>query len=186
VSYGRTFGLCALSGGPVGSDGGTIADGSAPARYEAVPFPVKALKVLLKDLQALGGSRKGGRNDDPEIEEDDGVRRSSLLPDSVVVADDMKNDEWDDDDPLGDAGEDEFQFLSCEPLHLGRTYFRLISLAWLESGGGGDETQDDDEDLKSDPIAQIDLPVSVITASIAKGTPSAARRARSANPCSHT
>lgn len=33
--------------------------------------------------------------------------------------------------------------------------------AWLDDDGGGDnEAQDDDEDLKSDPIAQIDMVVS--------------------------
>jgi hypothetical protein len=36
-----------------------------------------------------------------------------------------------------------------------------IAAAWLDQGGGADtDAQDDDEDLKSDPIAQIDLAVS--------------------------
>lgn len=35
----------------------------------------------------------------------------------------------------------------------------IWGVAWLESGGESGESQDDDEDLKSDPIAQIDLPV---------------------------
>jgi hypothetical protein len=36
----------------------------------------------------------------------------------------------------------------------------LMVTAWLDAGGPDNDTQDDDEDLKSDPIAQIDLPVS--------------------------
>ncbi|KAI9638767.1 armadillo-type protein [Dioszegia hungarica] len=97
---------------------------AAPPKYTQIPFPVKALKLLLKDLQALGGKKgSAGGRDDPEIEEDDG------------------DEDWDDDDPLGDAGEDEFQYLS----------------SWLENGQGDSDTQDDDEDLRSDPIAQIDL-----------------------------
>jgi hypothetical protein len=51
----------------------------APARYEQIPFPVKALKLLLKDLQALSGNKKSGwKGMDAEIEEDDGV--SFFLP----------------------------------------------------------------------------------------------------------
>lgn len=33
--------------------------------------------------------------------------------------------------------------------------------AWLDAGGPDSDAQDDDEDLKSDPIAQIDLAVSL-------------------------
>lgn len=34
-------------------------------------------------------------------------------------------------------------------------------IAWIDDDGGGDnQAQDDDEDLKSDPIAQIDMVVS--------------------------
>lgn len=100
---------------------------STPTTYTSVPFPVKALKLLLKDVSAEGGGggkKKGGAAYDGEIEEDDG------------------DEDWADDDPLGSAGEDEFAFLSD----------------WLDGGGGGEnDAQDDDEDLKTDPLAQIDM-----------------------------
>lgn len=41
--------------------------------------------------------------------------------------------------------------------------------AWLDDDGGGDnEAQDDDEDLKSDPIAQIDMVVSPLIHSFSR------------------
>ncbi|GFZ49805.1 hypothetical protein JCM24511_07208 [Saitozyma sp. JCM 24511] len=96
---------------------------TTPNQYTQIPFQVKALKLLLKDLQALGSGKGIANKPDLDIEEDDG------------------DEEWDDDDPLGD-GVGEFDYLS----------------SWLDQGGGADtDAQDDDEDLKSDPIAQIDL-----------------------------
>lgn len=75
--------------------------------------------MLLKDLQALGGKRGGGGKDDPEIEEDDGVGlpadiTAPFFADKSRIELILQDDNWDDDDPLGDAGEDEFQYLSCE------------------------------------------------------------------------
>ncbi|ODN87698.1 hypothetical protein L198_06924 [Cryptococcus wingfieldii CBS 7118] len=98
-----------------------------PNQYTQTPFPLKALKLILKDVQSeTSGKGKGkgkGKTVDLEIPEDDG------------------DEDWDDDDDLF-GGDDEFEFLS----------------SWLEAGGGNEnDAQDDDEDLKSDPLAQIDL-----------------------------
>ncbi|WOO82150.1 Importin-9 [Vanrija pseudolonga] len=95
---------------------------ATPNEYTQIPFPVKALKLLLKDVSAEGKGKSKG--DELGIEDDDG------------------DEEWDDDDPLASAGPtDEFAFLSD----------------WLDDGPGENDAQDDDEDLKSDPLAQIDL-----------------------------
>lgn len=97
---------------------------TTPTTYTSVPFPVKALKLLLKDVSSEPTKTKGGKKYDGEIEEDDG------------------DDEWADDDPLGSAADDEFAFLSD----------------WLDTGVAGEnDAQDDDEDLKTDPLAQIDM-----------------------------
>jgi hypothetical protein len=50
---------------------------NSPNEYTSVPFPLKAFKLLLKDVQHQdSGSKKGkGKALDLEIEEDDGVSR---------------------------------------------------------------------------------------------------------------
>ncbi|WVO14952.1 hypothetical protein L204_102593 [Cryptococcus depauperatus] len=92
-----------------------------PNQYSLIPFPLKALKLMLKDVQTEPNCGKKTTSD-LNIQYDDG------------------DEEWDDDDPLGDG--DEFQLLS----------------SWLDNNGGREnDAQDDDEDLKSDPLAQVDL-----------------------------
>lgn len=85
----------------------------------------------------------------------------------------FQDEEWDDDDDgLGvPEGKGEFDFLSCKyppsfvylsiPPPLDMNVWNADIVAWLDDDGGGDnEAQDDDEDLKSDPVAQIDMVVS--------------------------
>ncbi|WVQ84827.1 hypothetical protein IAT38_006984 [Cryptococcus sp. DSM 104549] len=93
-----------------------------PNQFTQIPFPLKALKLILKDVSSEPTAGGKGKTD-LEIDEDDG------------------DDEWDDDDALGTGTADEFQFLS----------------SWLETGAHDSDAQDDDEDLKSDPLAQIDI-----------------------------
>jgi hypothetical protein len=104
---------------------------ATPNQYTRIPFPVKALKLLLKDLQDVGKGKKGGKKG----------------TDGLDIADDDGDEEWDDDDLLG-AGNpaDEFGFLSD----------------WLDDAGGENDAQDDDEDLRADPLAQIDIGVSCV------------------------
>ncbi|OCF34393.1 hypothetical protein I316_03907 [Kwoniella heveanensis BCC8398] len=98
-----------------------------PNQFTRIPFTLKALKLILKDVQAepTKGQGKGKGKVDYDLEEDDG------------------DDDWDDDDLLGggDGEPGEFDFLS----------------SWLDDKGGENDAQDDDEDLKTDPLAQIDL-----------------------------
>ena len=50
----------------------------APNQYTQIPFPVKALKLLLKDVQTVGPRKTNtGKRRDIDVEEDDGVRLSS-------------------------------------------------------------------------------------------------------------
>lgn len=66
----------------------------APLQHTSIPFPVKALKLLLKDVQHVEGKKSAPTG---HVHEDDG------------------DEEWDDDDPLGDADPvDEFGYLSCQ------------------------------------------------------------------------
>ncbi|KAL7425284.1 hypothetical protein Q5752_000972 [Cryptotrichosporon argae] len=97
-----------------------------PPRYSQIPFPLKALKLLLKDVQAMG--KKAGTG------------AGKQTADDLVIEDDDGDDEWADDDPLTSGEPDEFAFLSD----------------WLDSGKDG-VTDEDDEDLKADPLAQYDL-----------------------------
>lgn len=97
-----------------------------PNQYTQIPFPVKTLKLLLKDVQAEG-----------KVTDKDKIKAAGL-----DVAEDDGDEEWDDDDLLGASNPaDEFGFLSD----------------WLDEGGGENDAQDDDEDLRQDPLAQIDM-----------------------------
>ncbi|WWC92624.1 uncharacterized protein L201_007583 [Kwoniella dendrophila CBS 6074] len=99
---------------------------TTPNQYTQIPFPLKAFKLILKDVQSEPGSKGKGKKSDYDIEEDDG------------------DEDWDDDDLLaGGDGAGEFDFLS----------------SWLDGKGDGNENdaQDDDEDLISDPLAQLDM-----------------------------
>jgi hypothetical protein len=97
---------------------------------------------------------------------------------------------------------DEFGYLSCECLSdlygawihssaSGHGHFRLIAVrsmlissAWMDNGAGDHDAQDDDEDLRSDPIAQIDLSVSNFLG--ASGPPSAGLQASRDRPTALT
>lgn len=95
-----------------------------PTTYSQIPFPIKALKLLLKDVQVEGKGKDKGKGKGLDVPDDDG------------------DDEWDDDDLLaGPALDDEFALLSD----------------WLDAGPNASDAQDDDEDLKADPLAQIDM-----------------------------
>ncbi|KAI0045675.1 ARM repeat-containing protein [Auriscalpium vulgare] len=109
---------------------------AAPVEFTSVPFPVKALKLLLHDLQSNGEaatmSANGGLAAD--LESDDG------------------NSEWGDDAPDGGLMKDELAFLSD-----------MIGVRGMSFDNDDVLEGSDDEDLKSDPISQIDLRTHLIT-----------------------
>jgi len=90
-----------------------------PTEYESVPFPVKALKILLHELQ---NSVEADKPKPDDAESDDG------------------DEEWADDNVFSSIKEDEYRFLS----------------EFAEDGEGNLEDVLD-EDLRNDPISQIDL-----------------------------
>ncbi|TFY55031.1 hypothetical protein EVJ58_g8505 [Rhodofomes roseus] len=103
-----------------------------PTEFTRVPFPVKALKLLLRELQS-GGEAASRRMNASDVDSDDG------------------DDEWQGDDevaaPEGSSRANELAFLSD-----------------LLSGPGGlpfdnDDLLEatDDEDLKNDPVSQMDM-----------------------------
>jgi hypothetical protein len=53
---------------------------NAPDRYTQVPFPLKALKLLLKDVHGMQGGKKGGKSGAglEGVAEDDGVSFSQV------------------------------------------------------------------------------------------------------------
>nr|XP_019009559.1 uncharacterized protein I206_06208 [Kwoniella pini CBS 10737]OCF48340.1 hypothetical protein I206_06208 [Kwoniella pini CBS 10737] len=96
-----------------------------PNQFTQIPFPLKAFKLILKDVQSEPLQKDKGKKVDYDIEDDDG------------------DEDWDDDDLLAGGDEvGEFDYLS----------------SWLDTKDGNEnDAQDDDEDLKSDPLAQIDM-----------------------------
>ena len=48
---------------------------AVPTEFTSVPFPVKALKIVVRDLLTGGESAAIGAIDDEEVASDDGVRR---------------------------------------------------------------------------------------------------------------
>ncbi|TFY79832.1 hypothetical protein EWM64_g4180 [Hericium alpestre] len=103
---------------------------NVPLEFTSIPFPVKALKLLLHDLQTNGEaasmSAPGGLLD---VDSDDG------------------DEEWTEEEKLNQGfKEDEFAFLS-DVIGVKGSAFDDDDIL--------DET--DDEELRNDPISQIDL-----------------------------
>ncbi|KAI0319475.1 armadillo-type protein [Amylostereum chailletii] len=100
---------------------------AVPHEWTSVPFPVKALKLLLHDLQSNGEAATMAAPAD--VDSDDG------------------DSEWADDEKTNQGfKEDEFAFLSD-----------LIGVRGMSFDNDDVLEGSDDEDLKNDPISQIDL-----------------------------
>lgn len=91
----------------------------APNQYTQIPFPVKALKLILKDVQSEPTSAKKPTSG-LDIEDDDGVRISFACKPVKKKIDGcgwMQDEEWDDDDLLGGGSNmGEFDYLSCKSI----------------------------------------------------------------------
>ncbi|PPQ99515.1 hypothetical protein CVT24_005305 [Panaeolus cyanescens] len=104
----------------------------APHEFTSIPFPVKALKLILKDIQSGGEAAVfSAQGDTFDVQSDDG------------------DDDWAEED---NAKPDEFAFLSDM---LGPRGVAFDNDEILESN--------DDEDLKNDPVSQIDMPSHLMT-----------------------
>ncbi|TDL19426.1 ARM repeat-containing protein [Rickenella mellea] len=107
-----------------------------PHEFTSIPFPVKALKILIHDLQSSGPSAGiAGHNDDvdPDTDDDDA--------------------EWADEEKLVQGlKEDEFAFLSD-----------MIGPRGVNFDNDDALLDDDDEDLKRDPVSVMDMTAHLLT-----------------------
>ncbi|KAF7307222.1 ARM repeat-containing protein [Mycena indigotica] len=102
---------------------------TTPHEFSSIPFPVKALKLLLHDVQAGGESATiTAQGDTFDVDSDDG------------------DDDWADEDKVGNHKEDEFAYLSD-----------LIGPRGVAFDNDDILEQDDDEDLKKDPVSTMDM-----------------------------
>ncbi|KAL0951964.1 hypothetical protein HGRIS_008615 [Hohenbuehelia grisea] len=109
---------------------------SSPQEFTRVPFPVKALKILLHDVQSGGESATiTAGNDTVDIDSDDG------------------NDEWADEEKLNQGfKDDEFAFLSD-----------MLGPRGMAFDNDDILDDNDDEDLKNDEISTMDLQNHLLT-----------------------
>ena len=122
-----------------------------PTEFTRIPFPVKALKIILRELQS-GGEAASRRMNASEADSDDGVSTTPVFFLDSYLRSHTQDDDWADDDevPEGSSSRaNEMAFLSD-----------------LISGPGGlpfdnDDLLEaaDDEDLKNDPVSQMDMKV---------------------------
>ncbi|KAI0066668.1 ARM repeat-containing protein [Artomyces pyxidatus] len=109
---------------------------AVPLEFTSVRFPVKALKLLLHDLQTNGeAATMSAPGDLADVESDDG------------------GSEWGDEEQQNQGfKEDEFAFLSD-----------MIGVRGMSFDNDDVLNASDDEDLKNDPISQIDLRTHLVT-----------------------
>ncbi|EEB87507.1 hypothetical protein MPER_15122, partial [Moniliophthora perniciosa FA553] len=102
-----------------------------PTEFTSIPFPVKAIKILLHEVQSGGESATmgGAREDVVDFDSDDG------------------DEDWAD---TGDSArkDSELEFLS-----------ELIGPKGMAFDNDDILDDSDDEDLKNDPISQMDMQV---------------------------
>lgn len=110
-----------------------------PHQYSSVPMFAKIVKVLLKEWSSASQTAGAGAARNRE----DGAR----TPDT-----DDEDGEWDDEYEPRAAGQDDLAFLSD-----------MLGPGGLDALQNEDDfSLDDDEDLKSDPVYQMDLKVSIL------------------------
>ncbi|KAJ7292991.1 armadillo-type protein [Mycena rebaudengoi] len=99
----------------------------SPHEFSSIPFPVKALKLLLHDVQSGGESATiTAQGDAYEVDSDDG------------------DEEWAEEEKLNPN--DEFEFLS-----------ELIGPKGMAFDNDDLLEEDDDEDLQKDPVSTMDM-----------------------------
>ncbi|OBZ68625.1 Importin-9 [Grifola frondosa] len=102
-----------------------------PTEFTSIPFPVKALKLLLHDLQSGGEAASMGFSslDVADVDSDDG------------------DEEWTEEEKLHQGfKEDEFAFLS-----------EMLGPRGMAFDNDDALDENDDEDLRNDPISQMDM-----------------------------
>ncbi|VDB86276.1 unnamed protein product [Peniophora sp. CBMAI 1063] len=113
---------------------------AAPVEFTRVPFPVKALKLLVHELQAGGEAAAAGLN-------------------AADLPDDDEGSDWEDDGASGAGGEnplrpDELAFLS--------DILGPKGAKFEDEDGDVFGLEVEDEELRNDPIAQVDIQAHVV------------------------
>ncbi|KAL0575020.1 hypothetical protein V5O48_006949 [Marasmius crinis-equi] len=103
---------------------------NVPTEFTSIPFPVKAIKIILHEVQSGGESATMGaaQDDVQEVDSDDG------------------DEDWTDTGDSSTRRDAELQFLS-----------ELIGPKGMAFDNDDILDDEDDEDLKDDPISKIDM-----------------------------
>ena len=121
-----------------------------PHEFSSIPFPVKALKLLLHDVQSGGESATiTAQGDTFDVESDDGV--TSYLPSFISYQTDRFSHPFQDEDWAEEGNvkpNDEFEFLS-----------ELIGPKGMAFDNDDVLEEEDDEDLQKDPVSTMDMQV---------------------------
>ncbi|KIY73361.1 ARM repeat-containing protein [Cylindrobasidium torrendii FP15055 ss-10] len=103
---------------------------TTPTEFTSVTFPVKALKILIHDLTANGES----------------ATIAAAVPEDFPDDDELQDKDWSDEEGPSTKTQQELQFLSD-----------LIGPKGLAFDNDDILEQTEDEDLKNDPISQLNL-----------------------------
>ncbi|KAG6849551.1 hypothetical protein H0H93_007499 [Arthromyces matolae] len=115
------------------------ANKDAPTEFTSITFPLKALKLLLHDVRSGGESAtlsaQGGASNFDDVDSDDG------------------DEDWTEEEKLNQGfKDDEFAFLSD-----------MIGPRGMAFDNDDILDQSDDEDLKNDPISEMDMQAHLIS-----------------------
>ncbi|KIN92743.1 hypothetical protein M404DRAFT_737758 [Pisolithus tinctorius Marx 270] len=119
-----------------------------PHEFTSIPFPVKALKLLVRELRS-DGEPATIPGEGLEVDSDDGVspRNHRSLWARRSYCSDLQDEEWTEEEQQHQGfKEDEFAFLS-EMLGPRGANFDNDDILY----------ESDDEDLKNDPVSQINM-----------------------------
>jgi hypothetical protein len=118
--------------------------GAAPHEFTSVPFPVKALKLLVHDLRS-GGDSATIPKAEYDVDSDDGVRTAAHP--LIHSLNDLQDEEWTEEQNQG-FKQEEFAFLS-----------EMLGPRGVNFDNDDILEETDDEDLRTDVISQIDMQV---------------------------
>jgi hypothetical protein len=139
-----------------------------PNQYTSIPFPLKALKIILKELHLYkstgAGKGKGMKvgDDGALFAEDDGVSCLIRIIGNLADRCRMKNGMMMMILKAQIMGKESLTIYLVRHNQFGGM-LRWLTSAWLDDGSGvgrGNDAQEDDDDLREDPVAQIDMIVS--------------------------
>lgn len=125
----------------------------APHEFTRIPFPVKAIKILVHEIQSGGEAASmsafAGTGSVPELESDDGV----WVPDNIISissgSPSPQEDDWTEEERQNQGfSHEEFQMLS-----------EMLGPKGVAFDNDQVFDDNDDEDLKNDPISQMDMTV---------------------------